>query len=87
MVDGAPRLANGTIAGSALRMDEAVARMVFEAGISLTDTIHAAATTPARLLGLDAERGAIAPGLRADLVALDAETLATRQTWVATANL
>ncbi len=82
IVDGAPRLTDGTIAGSCLRMDEAVGRMVHEAGIDLVDVVHAAATTPARLLGLDGERGAIAPDLRADLVALDPETLRAQQTWI-----
>ena len=35
---------------------------------------------PARVLGLT-ERGRIAPGARADLVALDPETLAVRSVW------
>jgi N-acetylglucosamine-6-phosphate deacetylase len=83
MVDGAPRLPDGTIAGSCLTMDAAVARMVREAGIDLVDVVHAAATTPARLLGLSAERGAILPGLRADLVALDAATLSAQEVWIA----
>jgi N-acetylglucosamine-6-phosphate deacetylase len=75
IVDGAPRLPDGTIAGSCARMDECIARMVHEADIDLVDVVHAAATTPARLVGLDGERGALAPGLRADLVFLDPTTL------------
>ncbi|HUP84775.1 MAG TPA: N-acetylglucosamine-6-phosphate deacetylase [Acidimicrobiales bacterium] len=82
MVDGAPRLANGTIAGSALTMDGAVKRMVDEAGIGLFDVITAATATPARLLGLD-DRGVLAPGARADLVALTPE-LAVEEVWIAT---
>ena len=39
-------------------------------GVALVDAVRAASTTPARLLGLD-DRGAIAPGRRADLVALE----------------
>src|SRR5581483_2043611 len=62
----APRLADGTLAGSALTMHDAV---------------RAASTTPARLLGLR-DRGALAPGLRADLVVLSPE-LAVTSTWVA----
>lgn len=84
IVDGAPRLANGTIAGSCLTMDAAVARMVHEAGLDLVDVVQAAATTPARLLGRADERGAIAPGLRADFVALDPTTLLTTEVWIAT---
>ncbi|MEY2468518.1 MAG: N-acetylgalactosamine-6-phosphate deacetylase [Actinomycetota bacterium] len=83
IVDGAPRLANGTIAGSCLRMDEAVARMVQIANVDLIDVVRAASTTPAALLGVNAERGAIATGLRADLVALDADTLRATDVWIA----
>ncbi len=83
IVDGAPRLPNGTIAGSCLTMDDAVARMVFEAGIDLLDVIQAAATTPARLLGRGTERGSLTPGLRADLVALDPITLRANEVWIA----
>jgi alpha-D-ribose 1-methylphosphonate 5-triphosphate diphosphatase PhnM len=41
---------------------------------------------PARVLGL-AERGRVAPGARADLVALDPETFAVRAVWVAGARV
>lgn len=68
--DGAPRLADGTLAGSALRMDDAVGNLV-RWGIPLRDAARSAATTPARLLGL-VDRGALAPGLRADVCVLDA---------------
>jgi N-acetylglucosamine-6-phosphate deacetylase len=81
LVDGAPRLADGTIAGSSLTMDGAVQRMVEEAGLSLFDVITAATATPARLLGL-ADRGVLSPGARADLVALT-PSLAVEEVWVA----
>ena len=81
MVEGAPRLADGTIAGSALTMDAAVRRMVEEAGIDLFDVVTAATATPARLLGLD-DRGVLAPGARADLVALSSD-LAVEEVWIA----
>jgi N-acetylglucosamine-6-phosphate deacetylase len=64
-----PRMADGTLVGSVLRMDEAVAHVVHGAGIGLAEAVAAASTTPAALLGLD-DRGAIASGRRADLVAL-----------------
>lgn len=80
MVAGTPRLADGTLAGSALAMDRAVANVV-HAGIPLDAALTAASATPAAILGL-ADRGRIAPGLRADLVLLDA-ALEVRQTWVA----
>ena len=68
VVDGAPRLADGTLAGSVLTMDAAV-RNAVAAGVDPADAVRAASTTPARLLGLT-DRGAIASGMRADLVAL-----------------
>jgi N-acetylglucosamine-6-phosphate deacetylase len=41
-----------------------------------------ATLTPARIAGLDDERGSIAPGKRADLVVLG-RALNVRQAWVA----
>ncbi len=66
--DGAPRLADDTLAGSSVTMDEAV-RTCVAAGIDLDHALRAAATVPARLLGL-VDRGVIEPGRRADLVVL-----------------
>lgn len=81
LVDGAPRLADGTLAGSALRMDDAVRYCVDTVGIDLVDALAAASTNPARVLGFD-DRGSIAPGRRADLVALT-DDLQVVRTWVA----
>jgi N-acetylglucosamine-6-phosphate deacetylase len=76
----APRLADGTLAGSALTMDRAVRNAVQECGVSLLDAVRAATSTPARLLGLD-DRGEVLPGRRADLVALTPD-LTVETTWV-----
>ncbi|MEZ5244483.1 MAG: amidohydrolase family protein [Acidimicrobiales bacterium] len=81
LVDGAPRLADGTLAGSALRMDAAVRYCVDVVGIALVDALAAASTNPARVLGLD-DRGSITPGRRADLVALT-DALQVEVTWSA----
>jgi N-acetylglucosamine-6-phosphate deacetylase len=78
--DGAPRLPDGTLAGSAVTMDAAVRQMV-AAGIPLADAAVAASTNPARLLGLR-DRGTIEVGHRADLVALD-DDLTVEAVWVA----
>jgi N-acetylglucosamine-6-phosphate deacetylase len=78
--DGAPRLPDGTLAGSAVTMDQAI-RVVCAAGVPLEHAIRAAATNPARLLGLH-DRGDIAVGRRADLVALT-PTREIEQVWVA----
>lgn len=61
--------ADGSLAGSTLTMDAALRHIVHN-GWDIADAAAMAATTPARALGLD-DRGAIAPGLRADLVLLD----------------
>jgi N-acetylglucosamine-6-phosphate deacetylase len=67
---GPPRLHDGTLAGSVLTMDGAVSNAVQHGAVSLADAVQAASTTPARLLGLR-DRGAIARGMRADLVTLE----------------
>ncbi len=64
----APRLADGTLAGSVLRMDEAV-RNVVAWGVSLRDAVRMASTTPARCIGLP-DRGEVRAGFRADLCVL-----------------
>ena len=81
LVDGAPRLADGTLAGSALRMDGAVRYCVEVVGVGLVEALAAASANPARLVGLD-DRGSITPGRRADLVALT-DDLRVVHTWIA----
>src|SRR5205807_9927555 len=80
-VDGAPRLPDGTLAGSRLTMDGAVANVVHHAGVTLEDAIRAASTNPADVMG-EGDRGRIAVGCRADVVALDRD-LGVAATWVA----
>jgi len=80
VADGAPRLADGTLAGSMLTMDRAVANVVSRCEVGLEDALRAASTTPAALMGLT-DRGAIEVGRRADLVALDPD-LACVATWI-----
>ncbi len=78
--DGVPPVrADGTLAGSALRMDAAVANMV-AAGAGLADAVAAASRIPADLIGRP-DLGRIAPGAAADLTWLDDE-LRTLATWV-----
>ena len=76
----APRLADGTLAGSALTMDRAVANVVEHCAVEVEDAVAAASTTPATLLGL-ADRGAIEVGRRGDLVALTPD-LRAQATWI-----
>ena len=73
VTDRVARVADGgALAGSTLTMDEAV-RNAVHAGIALPDAVAMASTTPARVLGLADRVGAVAAGLRADLVVLGAD--------------
>jgi N-acetylglucosamine-6-phosphate deacetylase len=74
-----PVRADGTLAGSALRMDAAVANMV-AAGIGLAEAVAAATRVPADLIGRP-DLGRIAPGAAADLAWLD-DDMRTGATWV-----
>ena len=69
------------LAGSTLTMESAVQQVIAQTGITLGDALAMASATPARFLDLQGETGAIAPGLRADLVLLDAD-LAVRRSWI-----
>jgi N-acetylglucosamine-6-phosphate deacetylase len=76
---GVARLAaGGAIAGSTLTLDAALRRAVQDVGLPLPSAAGAAATTPAQCLGRAEQIGAIAPGLRADLVVLDEDLMISR---------
>ncbi len=72
---------NGVLSGSSLDMASAVRNCVAMLGTPLEHAARMASTNPARFLGLGGELGQIAPGYRANLVALD-EALAVRGTWI-----
>jgi N-acetylglucosamine-6-phosphate deacetylase len=78
--------ATGSIAGSTATMELVVNRAIAQAGLPVGDVAAAAATTPARRLGLGGETGALRPGLCADLVLLDAgfrlQAVMSRGEWV-----
>ncbi len=65
------KLADGTIAGSTITLDRAVANMVAAGGATPGEAFTMASAAPAASLGLD-DRGAISPGRRADLAVFDA---------------
>lgn len=69
---------SGTVAGSVLTMDRAVAFAVKSAGVPLLATLQAASLNPASVLG-EKRKGRVAPGADADLVLLgpDLRALAT----------
>lgn len=79
--DGVVRNAAGSLAGSALDMATAVRNAVQMLGLSLEEAARMASTYPADFLGLSSTHGRIAPGYRADLVAVDAD-LKVVGTWI-----
>jgi N-acetylglucosamine-6-phosphate deacetylase len=64
------RLADGTLAGSILSLDQALRNLIDITGCTLAEALPTITTTAARALGLDGERGRIEPGYAADLVLL-----------------
>jgi len=78
--DGAAYMPDGTLAGSVLTMLDAVQRVV-ALDVPVATAVRHATGNPAAVLGAT-DRGRLAPGARADVVALDPETLAVRGVWV-----
>jgi N-acetylglucosamine-6-phosphate deacetylase len=64
------RMADGTLAGSTLALDQAVGNAQAMAGLDLEAAVRAVTSVPSGLLGL-LDRGVVAPGAVADLVLLD----------------
>ncbi len=79
--DGRCTTAEGALAGSGLDMATAVRNCVRRLGLPLAEACRMASTYPAEFLGLGQELGRIAPGYRADLVALD-EALVVQDSWI-----
>lgn len=77
----APRLPDGTLAGSTLTLRRAVANVV-ALGVPVARAVEMASTIPAEVLRLR-DRGRLAVGCRADVVALDPASLAVRAVWLA----
>ena len=67
------RLADGTLAGSALTMDQALRNWV-SIGLELVDASHRVSLYPAQYLGLT-DRGLLAAGAWADIVVLDRDLM------------
>jgi N-acetylglucosamine-6-phosphate deacetylase len=69
VAEGAARLADGTLAGSVLTMDEAVRNLV-GLGATLAQAVHCAARAPALLAGRE-DLGLLHEGAVADITVLD----------------
>jgi N-acetylglucosamine-6-phosphate deacetylase len=81
--DGRCTTADGTLAGSVLDMASAVRNCVRMLDLPLTEALPLATAVPATFLGIDGWLGCLAPGYRADMVALDPDTVDVFATWVA----
>ena len=78
--EGAVRLKSGNLAGSALRLDEAVKNMVNLVGLSQVEALNAASSKPAHFLGLK-DLGLLKAGYLANVLALD-EGLNMKKLWI-----
>ena len=63
--------AAGTLGGACLTLNAAVQNCVVTCALRLEQALAMASIIPARLMGLEHELGRIAPGYRADLIAMD----------------
>lgn len=68
---GEARLADGTLAGSVLRMNRALQNMVEKVGVPFTQAVDYCTINPARTLKMENEAGSIAEGKRADFAVLN----------------
>ena len=65
------RLADGTIAGSVLKMNEAIQNMRAHTDLPLNEIVNMASLNPARRIGIDACKGSIESGKDADFAFAD----------------
>jgi len=71
VIDGLARLADGTIAGSILTMNKAVKNMVSTGLVPLEDALKMATLVPAKVLGIQHNKGTLLPSSDADIVVMD----------------
>lgn len=69
--NGEARLADGTLAGSVLRMNRAIQNTVEKSGVPFLQAVDYATANPARVLGLDKDMGSIKVGKLANFAVLD----------------
>jgi N-acetylglucosamine-6-phosphate deacetylase len=82
VTDGRCLRSDGTLAGGALDMATAVRNCVRLLGVPLELALRFASTNPAGFLGVDHWLGQLAPGFRADIVAICAQSLEVVESWV-----
>ncbi len=78
---GVCRTVEGNLAGSTITLDAALRNLVTFPGFSFQQCLPATTLTPARSLGMEKQKGVIAPGADADFAILDRNYFVT-QTYV-----
>lgn len=71
--NGVSRLESGNLAGSMIRLSDAVRNIVKLAGFAPKEAIEMATSTPARVIGILEKKGRLIPGTDADITVLDNE--------------
>jgi len=71
VIDGAPRLPDGTLASSLLTPIDAVKNLVMSVGVPLHVAVRMSSLTPAAVIGLDRVKGSLEPGKDADVIVFD----------------
>ena len=72
------RLADGTIAGSVLKMNESIRNMRAHTSLSLNEIVNMASLNPAKRIGIADRKGSIEPGKDADFAFADENMNITR---------
>lgn len=83
LADGAARLEDGSLAGSALNMSDAVRNFIAACGLDIPTAMRCATMVPASLLGVSDRIGSIEVGKYADMIVLDPADFRVLQTHVA----
>jgi N-acetylglucosamine-6-phosphate deacetylase len=78
---GVCRTVEGNLAGSTLTLDAAARNLANYTGASYPECLPCVTLNPARILGMEKQKGVIAPGADADLAVLD-QNYQVRQTYV-----
>lgn len=78
---GVCRTVEGNLAGSTITLDAALRHLSSFTGLSYRECLPCATLNPARILGIEKQKGVIAPGADADLAILDRNFYVT-QTYV-----
>ena len=62
---------DGTIAGSVLKLNQAVKNLFENSDLTISEAINCASQNPAKAIGEDGEIGSICVGKRADMIIMD----------------